>query len=69
MLSDAAPEHRPPQPIMPILTVSLPAAWALRLIARLPRAAVVAEAFRNSRREDRLVLVELLGSVMIAPLL
>ena len=32
MLSAAAPRHRPPQPIMPILTTSAPAAWAPRAI-------------------------------------
>src|SRR5262249_27996413 len=45
----AAPVPRPPQPIRPTLSVSLPPAWTD--VARAP-AATTAEALRNWRREE-----------------
>jgi hypothetical protein len=46
-----APAPRPPQPIKPILIVSLPAAWAPRATGNVPAtAAVTAEAFKKLRR-------------------
>ena len=53
MLSSAAPEQRPPDPIMPILIVESPAACTARLSASVPIAAPVAasaESFRKRRR-------------------
>ena len=53
MLSAAAPEQRPPDPIMPILIVPSPAACTLRLRAKVPKAAPearIAESWRNRRR-------------------
>src|SRR5690606_26028694 len=48
----AAPLQRPPQPSMPILMASLPAAWALRASGSPEAAAMpTAEVFRNSRRD------------------
>ena len=49
----AAPEHLPPQPIIPILISCLPAAWAEGAIASPPIAAAPAAAvlLRNSLRD------------------
>src|SRR3569832_905776 len=48
----AAPEFRPPHPIIPTFKRSLPAACAVRPISRVPQAATeaAAEDFRKRRR-------------------
>ena len=54
----AAPLPRPPQPIRPIFSVSLPAAWTIRALDSMPAsepAAIVAvPCLRKSRREFEL---------------
>ena len=67
MLSLAAPEQRPPQPIMPIFTSCLPAACAARASDSPPRAAApVAEALRKSRR---VALSDRLSVMSVSPVL
>ena len=55
----AAPVPRPPQPINPTLSTSLPAAWALRLrlkpLAGTP-AVIAVDVLKKSRREDLVMI-------------
>ena len=64
----AAPELRPPQPIMPTRRMSEPAAWAVRESSRLPSvaaAATVADFFRKSRREVSGLSIGFIESLLV----